>query len=511
MHPTQDFDRGQGLPPNWEALSQDLDLEALWGAMASGDGALFEVAQRALLCSLTDAEAIAHRQRVLVDCLRHPAVVREMYETAVAALTGRRRIFGFTPAAVLDVSVRTLAVLLPYLRKLRVIAAETGPGFSSEGFQRLFAALESELDEEYLQMLEGHLARLRFPQGVLLSARLGPGNAGTDYTVRLPRDRGWKDRLAPRRSRHTLRVSLRDDESAASLSRIRGRGLNPLADALAQSADHVLGFFRMLRTELGFYTGCLNLHERLAERGEPVCLPAVATPGERDLSATGLYDVCLALRTTGPIVGNDIGAWHRRLVMVTGANGGGKSTFLRSVGVAQLMMQSGMFVPARALRADIAAGVFTHFRREEDAGLEKGKLDEELSRISEIVDGISPGCLLLCNESVASTNEAEGSEIARQIVKALTDSGVKVFYVTHLYDLAQGLYAQRAPETLFLRAERQSDGARSFKLREAGPLPTGFGEDLYRQVFGVADGRAPAAAAGSPSPEARPAKGGPPG
>jgi hypothetical protein len=511
MHPTQDFDRGQSLPPNWEALSQDLDLEALWGAMACGDEALFEVAQRALLCSLTDAGAIAYRQRVLADCLRHPTVVREMYETAVAAITGRRRIFGFTPAAVLDVSVRTLGILLPHLRKLRVIAAETGSGFASEGFQRLFAALESELDEEYLQMLEAHLARLRFPQGVLLSARLGPGNAGTEYTVRLPRDRDWKERLTPRRSRHTLRVSLRDDDSAAALSRIRGRGLNPLADALAQSADHVLGFFRSLRTELGFYTACLNLHDRLAERGEPVCFPALAASGERDLSATGLYDVCLALRTTGPVVGNDLDARDRRLVMVTGANGGGKSTFLRSVGVAQLMAQCGMFVPARALRADVAAGVFTHFRREEDAGMEKGKLDEELSRLSEIVDGISPGCLLLCNESVASTNEAEGSEIARQIVRALIDSGVKVLYVTHLYDLALGLYAQGAPEALFLRAERGSDRSRSFKVWEAGPLPTGFGEDLYRQVFGVAEGEAPAAATGISSPEVRPGAEGPPG
>ena len=389
MHPTQDFDRGRGLPPNWEALSQDLDLETLWGAMARGDEALFEVARQALLCSLTDAGAIAYRQRALADCLRHPTVVREMYATAVAAVTGRRRIFGFTPAAVLDVSVRTLSVLLPHLRRLREIAAEAAPGFASEGFQRLFAALESELDEEYLQMLAGHLARLRFPQGVLLSARLGPGNAGTDYTVRLPQDRGWKERLAPRRSRHTLRVSLRDDNSAAALARIRGQGLNPLADALAQSADHVLGFFRSLRTELAFYAACLNLHERLAERGEPVCFPALAAPGERDLSATGLYDVCLALRAAGPVVGNDLDARDRRLIMVTGANGGGKSTFLKSVGVTQLMMQAGMFVPARALRADVAAGVFTHFRREEDSGMEKGKLDEELSRISEIVDGIS--------------------------------------------------------------------------------------------------------------------------
>ncbi len=512
MHPGRDFDLEQGLPPNWEALCQDLDLDALLGGMAAGDEALFAVAQRALLCSVADSGVILYRQGVLADCLRSPSAAREMYGIAVAAVEGRRKIFGYTPAAVLDASVRTLAFLLPLLRRLRAVAEEARRGFQSPGFGQLCATLEEGLNEDYLQTLEAHLRRLQFPAGVLLSAHLGKGNVGTDYTVRMPRVRGWKEQLTlRRRAEYSFRVSLRDEDAAAGLSRIRGRGINPVAHALAQSADHVLGFLRALRTELGFYVACLNLYERVAEQGGPTCFPTPALPGELDLSATGLFDVCLLLRTGRAPVGNDIDGRGKRLVMVTGANGGGKSTFLRSVGLAQLMMQCGMFVGARALRADISSGVFTHFKRGEDAGMEKGKLDEELSRMSEIVEGISPDCLLLCNESVASTNEAEGSEIARQIVRALTDSGVKVIYATHLYDLAQGLYAQGAGEALFLRAERQGDGWRSFKLREAGPLPTGFGEDLYRRVFGTADDEAAAGAAAGPRPEARPAAGGPPG
>jgi len=119
--------------------------------------------------------------------------------------------------------------------------------------------------------------------------------------------------------------------------------------------------------------------------------------------------------------------------------------------------------------------------------MEKGKLDEELSRVSEIADLIGPSCLLLCNESFASTNEREGSEIARQIVRALTEAGVKVFYITHLYDLAHGFYLERLGAALFLRAERRSDGHRTFKLMEGEPLPTSFGEDLYRRIFGPTD------------------------
>ncbi len=58
--------------------------------------------------------------------------------------------------------------------------------------------------------------------------------------------------------------------------------------------------------------------------------------------------------------------------------------------------------------------------------------------MSSIVDNMTPSSIVLLNESFASTNEREGSEIARQIVRALLETGIKVFYVTHLFDLAQG-------------------------------------------------------------------------
>lgn len=147
------------------------------------------------------------------------------------------------------------------------------------------------------------------------------------------------------------------------------------------------------------------------------------------------------------------------------------------------MMQCGMFVPAESYRASISDGIFTHFKREEDPAMKSGKLDEELSRLSGIVDATSPYGLVLLNESFASTNEREGSEIARQIVHGLLAMKIRVFYVTHLFDLAQGLYQTKTDTMLFLRAERLRDGARTFRLVEGEPLPTSFGQDLYHRIF----------------------------
>jgi DNA mismatch repair ATPase MutS len=152
------------------------------------------------------------------------------------------------------------------------------------------------------------------------------------------------------------------------------------------------------------------------------------------------------------------------------------------------MTQCGMFVGAREFRASVRSGVFTHYKREEDESMEGGKLDEELARMSDIADHLTADSMLLCNESFASTNEREGSEIARQIIRALTEAGIRVCYVTHLYDLAESCYAANAGpapflRALFLRAERRPDGQRTFRLLPGEPLPTSYGEDLYRQVF----------------------------
>jgi DNA mismatch repair ATPase MutS len=131
--------------------------------------------------------------------------------------------------------------------------------------------------------------------------------------------------------------------------------------------------------------------------------------------------------------------------------------------------------------------VFTHYRREEDPSMTSSKFDEELARMSSLIDQVSPTSVLLCNESFASTNEREGSEISRQVIGALIEAGVRVMIVTHLYDLAHRWYTENHRHTLFLRAERHPDGQRTFHLLEGEPLTTSYGEDLYQQIFARQD------------------------
>jgi MutS domain V len=490
LYRDRDFDLEAPLPPRAQDLAQDLELDVLCRAMAGGDAFLFNVARQTLFSLLTDVDAVLYRQHVLRDCLANPAIVRNLYNLAVETIERERKeywgLVSGNPGFLLRRSVSVLSMFVDTLRRLRQGAETHAHRFRSDGFAALFATLRKELDDEYLASVAAHLERLKFRNGVLLSARLGSGNVGTDYALRRPNDDGrpWLRRLLARGPvAYTFRIHERDEAGAQAVSQLRDRGINIVANALAQSNDHILGFFRMLRTELAFYVGCLNLHDRLSAKGEPVCFPVPMRCSDRRLAVCGLYDVSLSLSLEGRVVGNEVDADGADLVMITGANEGGKSTFLRSVGLAQLMMQCGMFAPAEAFCGNLSAGVYTHYKREEDVTMRAGKFEEELERISTIVDHLTPDSLMLFNESFQSTNEREGSEIGRQIVEALLESGVKVFFVTHMYDLARSLRDSRTGNTTFLRAERLDDGTRTFRVIPGAPLSTSHGKDLYEQIF----------------------------
>jgi DNA mismatch repair ATPase MutS len=492
MFRDRDFDLKGKLPWNEQALRQDLELNTLFGAMALGDEFLFEVARRAVLSGLeNDLNTILYRQNILRDCLRNPSIVRDMYEIAVQAIQGEKKAYFFSyfskfPGTILSRSIEVLQMFVGMLKKLKSIADEHADKFESEGFTRVFAMLKRELGEEYFASVQNHLKELKFRDGVLISARLGKGNKGINYILRKSQDKkqSWIERIfAKKPPVYTFNLHPRDENGARALSELRDRGINLVANALAQSTDHILSFFIMLRAELAFYVGCLNLHEQLVQMGEPMSFPVPVAPHERRHSLQELYDVCLALTMKQKIVGNDVNADNKDPVIITGANQGGKSTFLRSIGLAQLMMQCGMFVPAESFSSNICDGLFTHYKREEDTTMKSGKLDEELSRMSDIVDKITSNSMVLFNESFAATNEREGSEIAGQIVSALLEKRLKVFFVTHLYQFAHGFVDKKTENAVFLRAERQADGARTFKLIEGEPLQTSYGEDLYNMIF----------------------------
>jgi ABC-type polar amino acid transport system ATPase subunit len=491
MHPDRDFD---ATPPSKREpiqFTQDIELDVLLNTAAAGDRYLYEIMAAACAGAWeNDTPTIRYRQEILKDCLANPDIVRQFYAIAIEPF-GRERswdfsLYGRDASSMVGSSVRTLQSSLGVLRRLRNACSTNADLFSSAGFRQFFDTLERDLDDGYLEAAFTDLNNLTFRKGVLLSAQVGDGGKGVGTMLRKPqpRDLSWFQAvLTPGVPSYTLQLHPRDEAGAQAFGELQNRGLGLISDALYQSAEHVLGFLKALRAELAFYIGCLNLRDQLARIGESTSFPN-ATVEPRRFLCRNLRDVCLALTMARRVVGSDVDANGKSLVVITGANRGGKSTFLRSVGLAQMMLQTGMFVTADEYVSSRHTGLFTHYKREEDRNMRSGKFDEELMRMNAIADQIHRGAMVLFNESFAATHEREGSEIARQIVSALLENDVTVLFVSHMYEFARSFL--ESDQVLFLRADRSEDGERNFQLREAKPLPKSFGVDLYQQIFGAA-------------------------
>jgi MutS domain V len=490
MHPNRGFDATPPSDRDPIQCTKDIELAVLINAAAAGDRYLSEIMTAACAEAwANDIATIRYRQEVLKDCLANQAAVRQFYSIAVEPF-GRERswdfsLYGHDASAKVGSAVRTLQSSLEVLRRLRTTCSANASNFRSPGFRQFFDTLERDLDDAYLEAATTDLDNLTFRKGVLLSAQVGDGGKGFSTMLRKPepRDLSWLQAvITPGVQSYTLQLHPRDDAGAQAFGELRNRGLSQISDALYQSAGHVLGFLTALRAELAFYIGCLNLAEQLARVGEAIAFPE-ATEVHRRFHCRNLRDVCLALTMGCAVVGNDVDADGKPLVIITGANRGGKSTFLRSVGLAQMMLQCGMFVTADAYTSSLRSGLFAHYKREEDRNMRSGKFDEELVRMNVIAERAQRGAIVLFNGACAATNEREGSEVARQIMSALLDNDVTVFFVSHMYEFARSFL--QSDQVVFLRADRAEDGTRNFRLREAKPLATSFGADLYQQIFGI--------------------------
>lgn len=473
---------------NGRTVADDLELSTVYAAMADGDEFIRTVAADLVPRSLTDRDVIEYRQRVVVDSCANPRLLRALYAIATDAGNARRWAVGRDRGArgKLYLSLEPLTKLIGFLRLLRSAYELNSSHCTSEGFSGLGDMLTRTFGEEYLAEVERHLEILQFEHGFEMSAEFRPDGTITNTVLHEPPNQPRRRQsLFGSRERHSVEIAETDESAKQFVWRIVGESLDRVAEVVSHVTDVVADFFSTLRTELAFLVGCVNLFERLQSSGYAMCFPRPLPQGSgATFSFRSLRDLALCLSTGSTVEGNSIDGQERLLTVITGANSGGKSTFLRSLGTAQIMMQAGMFVAAESYEADIRDGIFTYFRIPDDPSSTYGRFKEELARMRDLTNRIQPASMVLWNEPFASTNEREATEILKPITDALVISGVKVIIVTHLYNFASELSRRQRTTDLFLCAQRLPDGSRTFRLEAGAPSATSHGMDIYRRIFG---------------------------
>ena len=211
-------------------------------------------------------------------------------------------------------------------------------------------------------------------------------------------------------------------------------------------------------------------------------------------SVSDLYELNLALRSAHretQVVPNDLHFNDTgRIFILTGPNQGGKTTFTQAVGVAQVLFQAGLYVPAREARLSPVDGIFTHFPVEEKPVFESGRLGEEAGRLSAIFQNATRRSLILLNESLASTSEGESLYLAQDIVRVLRMMGVRAIFATHLHALAErveainndaagdSLLVSMVAEMVGFEDELNGQARRTYKIKPGPPMGVSYARDI---------------------------------
>jgi DNA mismatch repair ATPase MutS len=126
-----------------------------------------------------------------------------------------------------------------------------------------------------------------------------------------------------------------------------------------------------------------------------------------------------------------------RIFIVTGPNQGGKTTYLQSIGLVQVLAQAGIFVPASRARISPVDGIFSHFPIEEKLARATGRFGDEAKRLNEIFEQATKHSFVLLNETFSSTNAGESRFLAEGILRILRMMGARVVFTTHMHELAE--------------------------------------------------------------------------
>jgi DNA mismatch repair protein MutS len=286
-----------------------------------------------------------------------------------------------------------------------------------------------------------------------------------------------------------------DHVEAGVLERVAALFPGPFADVTAfldgrqAFADPAVSRFDR---EVQFYLGYLDYLQPIRVAGLAVCYPSLSAEPDQT-TFRDAFDLVLAakLATAGqPVICNDTGLGiDERLLVVTGPNQAGKTTYARSFGQVCYLASLGCPVPAAEAALHMADGIFTHFDRGEPGNAGSGKLHDDLIRLREILDAATSRSVIILNEILTSTALADALTLGAVLAERIAAAGCLCLWVTFLDEMARysaktvsvvALVSPDDPAVRTFRLERRPADGRAYAQAVARKHQLSYDQILAR-------------------------------
>ena len=444
----------------------NLELEYLAGLICPYNQ---EFALKILSKPPTDVNVIKYRQDILDDFLQVPELEAILYKSIHTIYNNARSIYakiGSTQSFIeINENLEHIDSFIECINSCHSFYERHCPKLKSEGAKAVAQALEKKYLSEDFKGLVKEVEQLKdtFKNGIrsvtfginfdehMRPMKVALLSASSEYF----REKTLFERIFSKNevteplSEIYSRKS-KDGELDASnkalfneLDNLTGEYVRHFNASLRSYYSSSVDFLLKIEPQINFYVGAAQLAERCRKMGMPACRPKILPKENRTFRCTEMYDLVYTCKLFNSILGGRFSAPEIKtndceidgIVILTGANNGGKTTFTRAAGINQVLAQCGMYVTAQTAEISAVDSIFVHFPKEEEVGINTSRFTEECKEFKETTEQAGAYSLILMNESLSSTTPTECLIIAEELMKIFSFMGARVIFTTHIHEL----------------------------------------------------------------------------
>ena len=212
--------------------------------------------------------------------------------------------------------------------------------------------------------------------------------------------------------------------------------------------------------------------------------PEIAIDGIINIK-NGRHPVVELMLDDGLFVPNDsyLDLTDNRMIVLTGPNMSGKSTFMRQVALITLMAQIGSFVPADYAKISVVDQIFTRVGASDDLTAGQSTFMVEMSEVADIVKNATRNSLVILDEVGRGTSTFDGISIARSVAEYIANPkkiGCKTLFATHYHELTELESSCQGVKNYSVAVNRGSDGIRFLRKIVRGGVDQSYGIEVAK-------------------------------
>ncbi|MCL2285779.1 MAG: hypothetical protein FWC32_05370 [Firmicutes bacterium] len=411
-----------------------------------------------------DTEIIGHRLDIFEDLLTCKGLIELIRDTALPAICNISNLSGSSDGDYFFLnqfhSVRRLSVYAECIDQLHGTFSKLS--LNSRGMRSFAEKIAAIYNSEEFINLKANLAkismRINNVKSVTLGINLGDGMRIDNMGIVSMNEEPFKsgkllDKLLSadfsRSEEYTLLTPLEpifrslDTSQKYEVNRAFKSAFNTLLSGTLKNVPKDVTVYMKAQTqflvdilpEICFLVAGYEMMSNLKSHHMTVCKPQISTTRETRLE--NLYHpILLETLKQDKIKRNSVAFDSNGMFYVlTGANSGGKSVFLHSIGVAQVLFQLGLYVPAGEAVMLPVDYLCMHLATESTINSAAGRLEHECIALNQIIKTITSASMVLVDEAFSSTSAYDGSILAEELLKHFVVTGCKGVFSTHIHDL----------------------------------------------------------------------------